>query len=395
MRPRRARPARRLRKSMFSALRNRRVRNWIIQAAVLAAVGGIVLSFILIARHNLLSQGIATGFGFLERSTGWPINFALIEVSDRSSYARMLAAGLLNTVFVGAIGLVLATAIGVVTGLARISPNAVLNLIGTVYVEIFRNVPLILQAFFWYAVTTHLPSPRQAIPLAGVGFLSNRGLMLPAPNMGWWDLGALAAGALAAIYLGRRLSAAGVRRRGLMALGAFALLFLVLLLTGREAGAPLITYPELQGLRFVGGFTVKPEFSALVIALAVFGGAYIGEIVRGGFLAVEPGRIEAARALGLTPFQVNWLVRIPLAVRAMLPALANQYVWLMKATTIGIAIGFPDYFMVVSTSINQSGQTMELLALLMGGFLLVNYAIGTAMNLLNRRLAIKGREDPA
>ena len=147
-----------------------------------------------------------------------------------------------------------------------------------------------------------------------------------------------------------------------------------------------------KGLRFVGGFAVKPEFSALLIAIAVFGGAYIGEIIRGGFLAVDQGKIEAALALGLRPFQVNRLVRIPLAIRAALPALANQYVWLMKSTTIGIAIGFPDYFMIVSTSINQSGQTIELLALLMGGFLLVNYVIGAVMNAINRRIAIKGRE---
>jgi len=371
---------------------SRKVRDRAIQAAVLAVVGGLALCFVLIARRNLLDQGIATGFGFLDRSTGWPINFALIEITDRSSYGRMLLAGLMNTVFVGTIGLVAASVIGIQIGLARTSSNAVLNLIGTVYVEIFRNVPLILQAFFWYAVMTHLPSPRQAIPLGGFGYLSNRGLMLPALDMSAADLALLAAGAVAAVVVGALFRRAEVRRAPLIAAGAFLLLFLVLLLTGRTPGEPLVTFPELQGLRFVGGFAIKPEFSALVTAIAVFGGAYIGEIVRGGFLAVDPGRVEAARALGLTGFQVNWLVRVPLALRAMLPALANQYVWLMKATTIGIAIGFPDYFMVVSTSINQSGQTIELLGLLMGGFLVVNYAIGTGMNLINRRLAIKGRE---
>jgi len=380
---------------MLQLLTERKVRDWTIQALVLMVVAGLVLSFILIARHNLLAQGIATGFGFLERSTGWPINFALIEVSDRSTYARMLTAGLLNTILVGVLGVALASAAGIFIGLARISSNAVLNLIGTVYVEIFRNVPLILQAFFWYAVMTHLPSPRQAIPLSGIGFISNRGIMLPALDMGWADLGLLAAGSVAALWLARRLGRDGVPRAGLITAGGFLVLFAVLLLTGRTPDAPLVSLPVLKGLRFVGGFAIKPEFSALLIALAVFGGAYVGEIVRGGFLAVDRGRIEAARALGLTNFQVNWLVRIPLAVRAMLPALANQYVWLMKATTIGIAIGFPDYFMIVSTSINQSGQTIELLAMLMGGFLLINYTIGWVMNRINRALAIKGREDPA
>lgn len=380
---------------MFEAFRNQRVRGWLIQAAVVGVTVGLIGSFILTARQNLTAQGIATGFGFLERTTGWPINFALIEVSDRSTYARMLLAGLLNTLLVGAIGLAGASAIGMAVGLARISANAVLNMIGIVYVEIFRNVPLILQGFFWYAVLTHLPSPRQAIPLGGFGFLSNRGLMLPALDMSGADLLLLALGAVLAVFGAVRIGRAGLIRPQRVwptALAALCALFLVLLFTGRDAGDPLVTFPELKGLRFVGGFDIKPEFSALAIAISVFGGAYIGEIVRGGFLAVERGRVEAALALGLSGFQVNWLVRIPLAIRAMLPALANQYVWLMKATTIGIAIGFPDYFMVVSTSINQSGQTIELLGLLMGGFLAINYSIGWAMNALNRRLAIKGRE---
>lgn len=371
------------------------LRDWLIQAAVLISVVGLVASFVLIARQNLLSQGIATGFGFLDRSTGWPINFALIEVSDRSSYARMLTAGLLNTLLVGFLGLIASTIIGLFIALARISSNAVLNLIGTVYVEIFRNVPLILQVFFWYAVMTHLPSPRQAIALGGAGFISNRGIMLPALELGATGLIMLIAGIAGAIFACGKLVKSGqlaIGWRWPVTAALSLILLAVVLLTGREAGAPLYTVPELKGLRFVGGFTIKPEFSALLIAIAVFGGAYIGEIIRGGFLSVDPGTVEAARALGLRSGQVNRLVRIPLAIRAALPALANQYIWLMKSTTIGIAIGFPDYFMIVSTSINQSGQTIELLALLMGGFLIVNYAIGTVMNTIDRRIAIKGRD---
>jgi His/Glu/Gln/Arg/opine family amino acid ABC transporter permease subunit len=379
---------------MTRALKNRKTRAWIYQAVVLVTVVGLTASFVLIARQNLLDQGIATGFGFLERSTGWPINFALIEVTPRSPYWRMLTAGLLNTLLVGFLGLASATVVGVVVGLIRISSNLVLNVIGATYVEIFRNVPLILQAFFWYAVLTHLPSPRQAIPIGDIAFLSNRGLILPALDMSPVDILGLVIGIGVVIYgvhLARRAGPPVARFAWPVAAIAMVSLFTVLLLTGRTPDAALMTFPELRGLRFVGGVDIKPEFTALLIAITVFGGAYIGEIVRGGLLSVDRGRIEAARALGLNGFQINRLVRIPLAVRAMLPALANQYVWLMKATTIGIAIGFPDYFMVVSTSINQSGQTMELLALLMGGFLLVNYSIGFVMNRVNARLAIKGK----
>ncbi|MGB0823978.1 MAG: ABC transporter permease subunit, partial [Alphaproteobacteria bacterium] len=167
--------------------------------------------------------------------------------------------------------------------------------------------------------------------------------------------------------------------------------FVMLLLTGREPDAGLVSAPELKGLRFVGGITLKPEFTALLVGLVLFGAAYIGEIIRGGLLSVDRGKLEAAAALGLSNFQVNRYVRIPLAFRAMLPSLSNQYVWLMKATTVGIAIGYPDYFAIVSTSINQAGQTMELIALLMGGFLVLNYAIGFVMNLINDRIKLKGR----
>ena len=379
---------------MLQALKTRRTRERVIQAIVLVLTLGLLVTFILTTRHNLLAQGIATGFGFLERSTGWPINFSLIEISARSPYWRMLVAGLLNTLLVGFIGLALATVVGVAMGLARISSNFVLNMMGTTYVEVFRNVPLILQVFVWYAVLTHLPIPRNAISLAGFGFLSNRGLMLPGLDMTAADLLALCVAGAVLIYAAlriRKAEAAAARPvwSG-VALGLLALVT-VLLLTGRTPDSPLVTLPELRGLRFVGGIEIKPEFSALLIAITVFGGAYVGEIVRGGFLAVDKGKIEAARALGLSGFQINWLVRIPLAVRAALPALANQYIWLMKATTLGIAIGYPDYFMVVSTSINQSGQTIELLAMLMGGFLLVNYAISWVMNRINDRLAIKGK----
>ncbi len=377
---------------MLRALKNRRVRGWLIQLLALAVAVVLVATFVTTARENLLNQGIATGFGFLDRSTGWPINFALIEVSDRSFYWQVLLAGFLNTLLVGVLGIMLATVIGVAIGLARVSSNFMLNLVGTVYVEIFRNVPLILQVIFWYALLTHLPRPRQAYDIAGAIYLTNRGLMLPGFDLTPADVGLLIAAIVLAIVGAVFLSrAVGSLRALAITFAAVFAIFLVLLFTGRTPDAPLISLPALKGLRFVGGFAIKPEFFALLVSIAIFGGAYIAEIVRGGLLSVDAGRIEAARALGLSGLQVNRFVRLPLAVRAILPALSNQYIWLMKATTLGIAIGFPDYFMVVSTAINQSGQTMELLALLMGGFLLINYVMGAGLNAINARIALKGR----
>lgn len=376
---------------MQRIIRNRRARGYLIQAVVLAASLLLTLSFILTARDNLVSQGIATGFGFLERSTGWPINFSIVEVTDRSPYSRMLLAGFLNTIIVGLAGLAGATCVGLIVGLMRVSSNLILNVLGTVFVETFRNVPLILQVIFWYAIFTHLPSPRGAIDLAGFGFLSNRGLMIATPSWSSWDLLILVVAIIATIVAARSFGGDRLLTKWGIGVAAVVALATALLFLGHDPDTPLISRPELKGLRFVGGATIKPEFSALLIAIMVFGGAYIGEIVRGGFLSVDKGRLEAARALGLSTGQINRFIRVPLAIRAMLPALTNQYVWLMKATTLGIAIGYPDYFMVVSTSINQSGQTMELLLLLMVGFLIINYTISGSMNWINSRLAIKGR----
>lgn len=379
---------------MKTILKNSRTRDRVLQGAVLVVTVGILLTFVLTTRHNLLEQGIATGFGFLERSTGWPINFSLFEVTANSPYADILLAGLLNTLLVGVLGISLATVIGVIVGLMRISDNFVLNLVGTTFVEVFRNVPLILQVFVWYAVLTHLPSPRQAISVFDVGYISNRGLIVPSLDMSALDIILFFVGLGLAGYA---IAAAGktnetLKRHAWAAFGAVCIgLFLILLFSGRTADAPLVNIPELRGLRFVGGIAIKPEFTALLFSIAVFGGAYIGEIVRGGFLSVDKGKIEAARGLGMTAFMVNRFVRIPLAVRAILPALTNQFIWLMKATTLGIAIGYPDYFMIVSTSINQSGQTIELIALLMAGFLLINYVLGFTMNWINKRLALKGQ----
>ena len=356
--------------------------------------------FVVTAHGNLVEQGIASGFGFLRRSTGWDIPFTLIDYSVRDPYWRVLFVGFLNTIFVGCFALFFATLFGTLIGMARISSNPLLNLLGTVYVETFRNIPLILQGFFWYAIATHLPAPKRAFEVADMVYLSSRGLYLPSlnvPDGAALLLLCLAAIAVVSVVLLRRSPRIAGSRRAerWVTWGPVALVLTVVLLLvafGREAGAPVISVPELKGLRFKGGLRIIPEFTALAIAIIVFGSAYVGEIVRGGFLSVGRGQLEAARALGLSPWMVMRKVHIPLALRAIVPPLGNQYVWLMKATTIGIAIGFSDLFMIVSTSINQSGQTIELLFIMMSGFFLINYTISSLMNLLNRSLALKGQE---
>jgi len=388
---------------MLSLLRDEKARNNAIQASALACVTAVVLSLIITTHNNLAAQGITSGFGFLQRTTGWDIPFSLLDYTIRDQYWRVLLIGFLNTLYIGLFSLFFATLFGTLIGIARIARNPLLRLISTVYVEIFRNIPLILQAFFWYAIATHLPPPRRALELWDIAYLSSRGVFVPSLNITTWSAVAFVACAIAIIVIGvvyrSRASAAGATPRlgvwlASMA-GAITLAAIVAVLLGREPDGPLFVVPQLQGLRFDGGFRMIPEFSALAVSIIVFGSAYIAEIVRGGFNAVHRGQLECARALGLRPWMVMVNVHIPLALRAIVPPLGNMYVWLMKATTLGIAIGFSDLFMIVSTSINQSGQTIELLLLMMAGFFIINYSISSLMNLLNRSIALKGYDsDP-
>ncbi|WP_138465998.1 ABC transporter permease subunit [Poseidonocella sp. HB161398] len=372
-----------------------------LQAAIGAALIAAALLLVRAIHISLEARGLSSGFAFLERSTGWDVAFSLIPYTPADPYWRVLLVGLLNTVFLGAIGLSLATLIGIAVGILRISKNPVIAFLGTAYVELLRNVPLILQVFFWYAIFIHLPRPREAVTVLEGIILTSRGVFLPGLNL---QPGiALAA---AAVFLGLLLAALvlallprpsiGARiwlpravRACLLGavLGAGALLW-----AGRMPEMPFIQVAYLKGLNFRGGIRLSPELAALITAIALYGGAFIGEIIRAGFLAVGHGQIEAAQALGLGPWKVMARVRLPLALRSVLPTLTNQYVWLLKATTMGIVVGFSDLFLVISTAINQSGQTLELIGILMAGFLILNNALAAAMNLVNRRIALRGTQ---
>ncbi|MBN9071570.1 MAG: ABC transporter permease subunit [Rhizobiales bacterium] len=384
---------------MGRLLRNQKVRNGLLQALYVGALGMLILAGTLIARRNLAAQGITSGFDFLFKSTGWDLNFALLPATAMDPYWWYFTVGILNTLFLGTFGLALATVVGTIVGLARTSSNDLARLLGRTYVDIFRNIPLILQVFFWYAVITHLPSPRGAQPSWGM-FLTSRGLYVPAPNVGPWSLTIAVAAILAAIvlplWIGRTARIdrpLGDRATLQLAAAAAALACAALaLLAGRLPETPFLDMPALQGLNLRGGLRVPPEFSALVVAIGIYGGSYIAEIVRGGFKSVGTGQMEAAGSLGLTAWQTFTLVRLPLALRAMLPILANQYVWLMKATTMGIAVGFSDFFMIVALTINHSGQTIEAIGLLMAGFLAINLSLAFFFNRINKAIALKGNQ---
>lgn len=384
---------------MPTLLRSQKTRNALLQALFVGAIAYIVIGGWMNAQQTLREQHIVSGFGFLWKASGWEVNFSLLPASPSDPYWWFFLIGIINTLFLGTIGLVLATLVGALVGLARTSSNELLQLLGRSYVDFFRNIPLILQVFFWYAFVTHLPAPRGAYELWGLK-LSSRGIYAPVPNADGWHLAAaallLAAAVVAPVWLAStgRIARPPEQRRVLRIasfLGFFVLAALVFL-AGRVPGEPLLDMPQLQGLNLRGGLRISPEFSALTVAMALYGGAYIGEIVRGGFKAVGRGQVEAAQSLGLSPWHIFSRVRLPLALRAMLPILANQYVWLIKATTLGITIGFTDFFMIVAITINQSGQTLEAIGILMAGFLVINLSLAALFNRFNRAIALKGNQ---
>ena len=380
-------------------LRNQKIRNILLQALFVAVVLIIVVGGWRNAKATLQAQHIVSGFGFLEKATGWDVNFSLLPHSASDPYWWFFVIGIVNTLFLGTLGLALATLIGGTIGIMRTVSHPVLNLLGRTYVDVFRNIPLILQVFFWYALVTHLPAPRNAISF-GPLTLSSRGIYMPVLNVGGWYQAAAGVALLLALVLPlwlartRRIARPPEARRPLV-LGVLAggiLTALALLLLGRNPAEPLISAPVLQGLNIRGGLRVSPEFSAMLIAIGIYGGAYISEIVRGGFKSLGKGQTEAAHALGLTPLQSFFRIRLPLALRAMLPILANQYIWLIKATTMGIAIGFTDFFMIVAVTINQSGQTIEAIGILMAGFLAINLTLAAIFNRINKAIALKGNQ---
>jgi general L-amino acid transport system permease protein len=386
---------------MGALLSNEKYRGYLLQAVALVLVLGVVVTFVVTAQANLAARGITSGFSFLERATGWDISFSVLEYTINDPYWWVILIGVLNTFILGITCIVIATILGTLIGMARLSRNLVLESASTVYVEIFRNVPLILQGFFWYAVVTHFPPPRRAHEIADSVFLTSRGLYVPTLNISGEGFAMLFAALLLAalaLFMAYRqpfgTAIHGHREKTpWLALG-FLVVVTVALVVTREGGAssPIFDMPYLKGLNFRGGFRVSPEFAAIAAAIVIFGSAYIAEIVRAGFLSVPNGQVEAARSLGLKPWPIYWKVRIPLALRTIIPPLGNQYVFLMKSTTIGIAIGYNDLFMITSTSINQSGQTIELLFIMMMCFLFINYSISTVMNAINRSMALKGYE---
>ena len=312
------------------ALGSEKARRVAYQAAALAAVAAGAWFLISNTAANLEARHIASGFGFLRREAGFAIGESFfLRYDPGQSYLRALAVGVVNTLAVSAIGIAIATVLGTAIGLLRLSMNAVLRLAGGAYVELIRNVPLLVQLFFWYAlITDALPAPRQALePLPHV-FLSNRGIFLPGFS--------------------------GV--------------------------------PVLQGFNFSGGLAISPEFGALLVGLSIYTAAFIAEIVRAGILAVPRGQVEASSAMGMTYGVQMRFVIAPQALRVIVPPLASQYLNLAKNSSLAVAIGYPDLVSIARTTMNQTGQAIEGVAIIMAVYLTISLSISALMNWYNARV---------
>lgn len=375
-----------------------RVRSRAIQALVLLLAGLFFYDFVVGNAGSLASRNIASGWDFLSRSAGFDVVFSLIPYSSESSYGRVLLVGLLNTLMVSALGIVLATLLGLPIGVMRLSRNWLAARVAAIYVEFIRNTPLLLQIFIWYALVLRpLPDARDAIRFWDIGALSNKGLTLPAPVFGpmaWIGLLGLVTAVILALVIHRlakrRQEVTGARfPSGLVALG---LILVLPVLFFALAGWPVsFDYPVMGSFNFRGGATLVPEFIALLLALSAYTAAFIAEAVRAGIQAIPRGQGEAAHALGLRPGATMRLVILPQALRVIVPPLTSQYLNLTKNSSLAVAIGYPDLVAVGGTTLNQTGQAIEIVFVWMAVYLTLSLLTSAFMNGFNARIRLKER----
>src|SRR5712692_6532534 len=378
--------------------RDERVRAIIAQVVFVAVIAAIVAFLAHNTIVNLRRQNIATGFGFLDHEAAFGIGESLIAYTPADTYGRAFLVGLTNTLYVSAIGIVLATIVGTVMGLARLSGNLLVAKLAQIYVEAFRNIPLALQLLFWWALLREAaPAPRQAWQVLPGVFISNRGIVLPLPEghpaFAWMAL-ALVFGAVGA-YLVTRWARTRQAQTGEQFPSGWAGLALILglpLAVFVAFGAPLaLDTPALKGFNFSGGASFSPEFGALPIGLVIYTGSFIAEIVRAGILAVSWGQSEAAMALGLKPGQRMRLVVLPQALRVIIPPMTSEYLSITKNSSLAVAIGYPDLVSIANTTLNQTGQAVEGIAMIMAVYLAISLVISLLMNLYNRAVALVER----
>ena len=370
----------------------------IYQVVVLGLVGLVAYYLFTNTQANLERQNIATGFGFLSKQASFEIGESPIPYSAADTYARALLVGVLNTIKVSFVGIVLTVFLGTFIGIARLSRNWLVAKLAGIYIEVMQDIPVLLQLVFWYAVFYDtFPPPRQALnPIGGV-YLCNRGMVFTVPQAhpvyGYMAFAFLTGGV--AVWVLRRWAKKRQEKTGQsfpLFPVSLAILLLLPLATWLLGGAPAkLNAPKLVGFNFEGGLTLSPEFAALLLGLVLYTAAFVAEIVRAGIQAISRGQVEAAMSVGLRPGQVLRLVILPQALRVIIPPLTSQMLNLTKNSTLAIAIGFPDFVAVANTTINQTGQAIEGVGMIMVVYLFFSLSTSALMNWYNKRVALVER----
>ncbi|MAZ15479.1 amino acid ABC transporter permease [Oricola sp.] len=381
-------------------LNNPEVRGWVFQIILAVLIVYLAFEGWTNMNANLRAAGIASGWGFLGTNAGFAISQSLIEYSQASStYGRVYIVGLLNTLAVAFVGIILATIIGFIVGVARLSKNWMVSRLATVYVESLRNIPLLLQIFIWYfGVLRLLPQPREGFDFGPLGLLNNRGFFAPKPVWGEGAEFTLYAFIIACVIAwgvgrwarARQMATGQIFPSFLVGLGTIIFLPLIVFFV---SGAPLSwDIPKMGGFRPSGGMTLIPEYIAMLIALSTYTASFIAEIVRAGILAVNRGQTEAANALGLRNGPTLRLVIIPQALRIIIPPLTSQYLNLTKNSSLAVAIAYPELTSVFAgTALNQTGQAVEIISLTMLTYLTISLVTSLFMNWYNNRVALVER----
>ncbi len=394
-------------RSLSTLLTRRGVPLWrdvkVLQGVAQVVSAAIVIGFLIFFVGNVLRaaevRGLSLGYDFVSQSAGFNLPEMMIDYTPADSFGRAFLVGLLNTIKVAIVGVFLATILGTITALARLSSNWLVNRIASVYIEIIRNIPLLVQLFFWYfAVFNQLPPVTESIRWPGPIYLSQRGLYTVAPtatgSFGVWmafvAAGIVAALVLRSVLLRRQMRKGQDTHYGLVA--AIALIALPLAGWFLVGDAPLTTdYPVMGKFNFTGGLRLTPEFAALLCGLVIYTGTFIAEVVRAGIQAVSVGQFDAARALGLSGGQVLRLVVMPQALRIIIPPLISQYLNLTKNSSLAIAIGFADVFFVGRTIINQAGRAVPVFTMVMAVYLSASLLTSVLMNIYNKRIQLVER----
>ena len=380
---------------------NPKLGNFLPQAVTLFAIIFIIGFFTFNAQTNMDTRGIDFGFGFLKQESSFDIQFSLIDYDGSYSYARAYLVGLLNTLLVSIIGIFFATVLGVVVGISRLSSNYLISKLAEIYVEIFRNIPLLLQIFFWYfAALRALPLPKEAISFFDVSFLTIKGFFVP--KLIWTNFSVLFYSLVAAIvsivfiyiYGKRKQEATGQRIPVfLISVGLLLILPLVVSFLGRvglDFEIPSLVQHSETIFNFKGGINIIPELMALALALSLYTATFIAECVRAGIMGVTKGQKEAAASIGLTPGQILRLVVMPQALRIIIPPTTNQYLNLTKNSSLAAAIAYPDLVLVFAgTAMMQTGRAIEIVSITMLTYLSLSIAISIFMNWYNKKIAIK------